>query len=83
VLHDDIFFRAGRRHVDSNTNVMIIVSTAMFVIATIHGVVGCYRLVVAYAFNRLNPLGGPVGYLGNLARWDQVFYGNQSFVRET
>ncbi|KIK57029.1 hypothetical protein GYMLUDRAFT_247300 [Collybiopsis luxurians FD-317 M1] len=46
----------------------------MFLIATIHASIGCYRLVAAYVFNGTNPRGGPAGYLGNLGHWDAIFY---------
>jgi uncharacterized membrane protein len=57
---------------DAHSKIMFGVSALMFLIATLHVSMNCYRMVMAYCINRLSP-GGPVGYISQLAPWDHVF----------
>ncbi|KIK57026.1 hypothetical protein GYMLUDRAFT_46643 [Collybiopsis luxurians FD-317 M1] len=65
-------FGGARRSHDSHSKILLGISTAMFLIATVHACLSCYRLVAAYVFNGTNPRGGPAGYLGNLGHWDAI-----------
>ncbi|KAF5363135.1 hypothetical protein D9758_008350 [Tetrapyrgos nigripes] len=67
-------FGGGRRNSDGHSKVLLGISGSMFIIATIHVCLSCYRLVVAYVFNRLNRFGGPAGFMGNLGHWSAVLY---------
>jgi len=44
----------------------------MFVLATMHVAMNCFRMVDAYITHRDDP-GGPVAHIGALAPWDHVF----------
>lgn len=66
-------FGGARKSSDSHSKILLGISTSMFLIATLHACLGCYRLVAAYVFNGRNPRGGPAGYLGNLGHWDAIF----------
>ncbi|KAF5374372.1 hypothetical protein D9758_004523 [Tetrapyrgos nigripes] len=66
-------FGGGRRSYDNHSRILLGISTTMFLIATLHACISVYRLVVGYSFNRLNPRGGPAGYLANLRHWDAIF----------
>lgn len=50
---------------------MIIISAVMFFIATFHLAMNCFRLLRGYVDDRLAP-GGPVGYIGDLRKWDHI-----------
>ncbi|KAF5334739.1 hypothetical protein D9758_016893 [Tetrapyrgos nigripes] len=68
------FGGSSRRSYDAHSRILLGISTSMFLIATFHACIGCYRLVAAYVFNGRNPRGGPAGYLGNLGHWDAILY---------
>ncbi|KAF5363130.1 hypothetical protein D9758_008357 [Tetrapyrgos nigripes] len=68
------FGGSSRRSYDAHSRILLGISTSMFLIATLHACIGCYRLVAAYVFNGRNPRGGPAGYLGNLGHWDAILY---------
>ncbi|KAJ3485677.1 hypothetical protein NLI96_g4794 [Meripilus lineatus] len=61
-----------RRAHDSHSQVMYWIATAMFIIATLHISMNCYRLVRAYT-DKINDPGGAAAYLSELAPWDHVF----------
>ncbi|KAJ7672837.1 hypothetical protein B0H17DRAFT_1083527 [Mycena rosella] len=68
---------------NTHNQVMFIVSIIMFILATLHVAMNCFRLIRGFSDFRDTP-GGPVGYLGNLALWDHVFkdtlYATQSIL---
>ncbi|KAF5374328.1 hypothetical protein D9758_004600 [Tetrapyrgos nigripes] len=59
---------------DGPSKMLLGFSTSMFLIATIHACMSCYRLVQAYVFNRFNPNNGPAGFMNDLFNWSAVFY---------
>ncbi|KIP06300.1 hypothetical protein PHLGIDRAFT_91050 [Phlebiopsis gigantea 11061_1 CR5-6] len=61
-----------RRTQDVHSRVMFGISILLFVIATIHVAMNCYRMIEAYVIRRDEP-GGPAAYIGRLAPWDHVF----------
>ncbi|KAJ7172187.1 hypothetical protein C8R46DRAFT_140201 [Mycena filopes] len=66
-----------------HSQVMFIASVAMFILASMHVAINCFRLLRGFSEFREAP-GGPVGYLGALNRWDHVFkitiWGTQSLL---
>lgn len=52
---------------------LILCSSTMFAIATLHLSLNAYRLVHGFSDRRLIALGAPVAYLEELKRWDQIF----------
>ncbi|KAJ7034858.1 hypothetical protein C8F04DRAFT_1100320 [Mycena alexandri] len=62
---------------------MFVFSCLMFIISTMHLSINIFRLIRGYVDFRLAP-GGPIGYLGQLNRWDHVMkdtlYGTQIMV---
>ncbi|KAJ7432399.1 hypothetical protein FB451DRAFT_1420643 [Mycena latifolia] len=63
--------------------IMFTASVAMFILASLHVAMNCYRLVRGYVDFRTIP-GGPVGYLGVLSTWHHIFkdtlYATQSIL---
>ncbi|KAJ7046127.1 hypothetical protein C8F04DRAFT_1063374 [Mycena alexandri] len=73
-------FRKGQ---SMHNKVMFVISCLMFIISTMHLSVDIFRLIRGYVDFRLAP-GGPVGYIGQLNRWDHIMkdtlYATQSMV---
>ncbi|KAI0700190.1 hypothetical protein BC835DRAFT_1412211 [Cytidiella melzeri] len=61
-----------RRNQDAHSKVMFALSGLMFLFASIHVAMNCYRMIEAYVIHRNDP-GGPVAHIGALAPWDHVF----------
>lgn len=61
-----------RKNQDSHSRMMFYVSIVMFLIATMHVAMNCYRMVEAYVVHR-NDVGGPAAWISKLAPWDHVF----------
>ncbi|KAI0072951.1 hypothetical protein K474DRAFT_1775067 [Panus rudis PR-1116 ss-1] len=61
-----------RRPRDLHTRVMFIVGVIMFLIATMHLGMNCYRLLCGYINHGGEP-GGAVTYLSNLSSWSHIF----------
>ncbi|KAI0341499.1 hypothetical protein BDW22DRAFT_1359087 [Trametopsis cervina] len=61
-----------RRNQDGHSRVMFGLSCLMFLLATIHVAMNCFRMLDAYVIHRNDP-GGPVAHMGALAPWDHVF----------
>jgi len=61
-----------RKTVDTHSTVMFGVGVVLFVFATIHLGMNCYRLIRGYVDFASAP-GGPAAYLSELAPWDHVF----------
>ncbi|KAF7349954.1 hypothetical protein MVEN_01296500 [Mycena venus] len=57
---------------NTHNRVMFIISIAMFLLASAHVAMNCFRLIRGYAEFVDGP-GGPVGYLGQISRWDHIF----------
>ncbi|KAF7328514.1 hypothetical protein MVEN_02538700 [Mycena venus] len=72
-------------HKGQNTHnkVMFWISVLMFLISTLHLALDVFRLIRGFVDFRLAP-GGPVGYIGDISRWDHIFkdtlYITQSMV---
>uniref|UniRef100_A0A8H8CGP2 Uncharacterized protein n=1 Tax=Psilocybe cubensis TaxID=181762 RepID=A0A8H8CGP2_PSICU len=64
------YSRVGSKR-DRHTTGMIIISGVMFFMATFHLAMNGFRLLRGYVDYRLDP-GGPVGYIGNLRKWDHI-----------
>ncbi|KAJ7135917.1 hypothetical protein C8R44DRAFT_769297 [Mycena epipterygia] len=66
-----------------HNKVMFCISVLMFIISTMHLSIDVFRLIRGYVDFRLAP-GGPVGYIGQLNRWDHIMkdtlYATQSMV---
>jgi len=62
-------YSSSRR--DRHSTIMIMISAVMFFIATFHLAMNCFRLLRGYVDDRLAP-GGPVGYIGDLRKWDHI-----------
>ncbi|KAF7309068.1 hypothetical protein MKEN_01108400 [Mycena kentingensis (nom. inval.)] len=66
-----------------HNRVMFVVSVVMFIIATAHLAMNCFRLVRGFIDLRDEP-GGPLAYLGVLKFWDHIFkdtlYATQSIL---
>ncbi|KAJ6486464.1 hypothetical protein C8R47DRAFT_524041 [Mycena vitilis] len=66
-----------------HSRAMFIVGIVTFVLATIHIVINCMRMMRGYV-DHISLEGGPVGYLGILSRWDHilnnVIYATQSII---
>ncbi|KAF8910459.1 hypothetical protein CPB84DRAFT_1958338 [Gymnopilus junonius] len=56
---------------DRNTTIMISFSIVMFIIATFHLAMNCYRLIHGYIWNGNTP-DGPANDISDLARWDHI-----------
>ncbi|KAF8992009.1 hypothetical protein BDQ17DRAFT_1432717 [Cyathus striatus] len=61
----------NKRRQDNHTSVMISISAIMFLIATLHLAINCYRLLQGYADNHIAP-SGPAVYLSNLKAWHYI-----------
>ncbi|KAJ3551279.1 hypothetical protein NM688_g4795 [Phlebia brevispora] len=61
-----------RRNQDFHSRMMFYVSILMFIIATLHVSMNCFRMVEAYVIHRDDP-GGPVAWISALAPWHHVF----------
>jgi len=61
-----------RKNQDRHSKIMFYISMVMFVIATLHVSMNCYRMVEAYVIHR-DDLGGPVAWIAKLAPWHHVF----------
>ncbi|KAJ7293927.1 hypothetical protein C8J57DRAFT_1553552 [Mycena rebaudengoi] len=68
---------------NTHNRIMFGISIVMFLIASMHLGMNCFRLIKGYVDFRLVP-GGPVGYLGILSTWDHIFkdtlYATQSIL---
>ncbi|KAG7087520.1 hypothetical protein E1B28_013479 [Marasmius oreades] len=78
-------FGGTRRSYDNHSKILLGISTSLFLIATVHASLGCYRLVAAYVFHGGDPRGPPpAAYLGNLGHWDaimtEVLYATQEVI---
>ncbi|KAF4583656.1 hypothetical protein EYR38_002411 [Pleurotus pulmonarius] len=62
---------SGKRN-DIHSRVMVGISCVMFIIATWHAAINCFRLLSAFTGHAENPSGAAAGYMGNLRRWDQI-----------
>ncbi|KAF4587100.1 hypothetical protein EYR40_011121 [Pleurotus pulmonarius] len=62
---------SGKRN-DIHGRVMVGISCVMFIIATWHAAINCFRLLSAFTGHAENPSGAAAGYMGNLRRWDQI-----------
>jgi len=63
---------ALRRAQDLHSRIMFGIGIVLFVMASMHVAMNCYRMVMAYVIKRDEP-GGPAAYIGALAPWDHVF----------
>jgi len=72
-----------KRRQNTHNRVMFSFSIVMFILATMHLAMNCYRMIRGYVDFRLAP-GGPVGYIGTLSLWDHIFkdtlYATQSIL---
>ncbi|KAJ7477160.1 hypothetical protein B0H11DRAFT_2234637 [Mycena galericulata] len=57
---------------NTHNRVMFIISIAMFIIASLHVAMNCFRLLRGFS-TFVNSPGGAVGYLGVLGYWDHIF----------
>ncbi|KAJ7167686.1 hypothetical protein C8R46DRAFT_1269928 [Mycena filopes] len=69
-----------------HSRAMFTVGIVTFLLATVHMVINCMRMMRGYVDHGAQP-GGPVGYLGILSRWDHVLkntlYVTQSVVADS
>lgn len=68
-IYVNFYIRKGH---DSHSQTMFFIGVVMFVLATMHLAMNCYRLVRGYVDFALAP-GGAAAYLSNLALWDHIF----------
>ncbi|KAJ8517272.1 hypothetical protein ONZ45_g5513 [Pleurotus djamor] len=61
----------GSKKHDRHTVVMVLISSAMFFLETIHFSMHCYRILQGFSVH-VNDDGGPVGYLGDLRKWHHI-----------
>jgi len=70
----------------THNQIMFAASMVMFLLASLHLAMNCYRLIRGYVDFGMAP-GGPVGYLGVLSTWHHVFkdtlYATQSILGDT
>ena len=61
-------------HIPDNlpTQTMFYIGIVMFVLATIHVSMNCYRMIQGYVIHARDP-GGPAAWIGALAPWHHVF----------
>jgi len=69
-----------------HNRIMFAASMIMFLFASLHLAMNCYRMVRGYVDFGMAP-GGPVAYIGNLATWHHIFkdtlYATQSILGDT
>ncbi|KAJ7510722.1 hypothetical protein B0H11DRAFT_1955911 [Mycena galericulata] len=67
----------------THNQIMFAASLVMFLLASLHLAMNCYRLIRGYVDFGMAP-GGPVGYLGVLSTWHHIFkdtlYATQSIL---
>jgi len=61
-----------RKSQDNHSRIMFYIGVVMFVIATVHLAMNCYRMIQGYVVHVDEP-GGAVAYLGDLRPWDHIF----------
>jgi len=69
-IHFSPIFNPSQR-LDRHANIMILISSLMFFIATWHLAMNAARMVAGYVDHGLTP-GGPVAYIGNLRPWHHI-----------
>lgn len=76
-------FGRGRRRSDIHGKIMIGISSVMFLISTLHLILGMYRLQQAFVAHAGYP-GGVSAYIANVMRWEDVatniLYGTQEVL---
>ncbi|KAH8102037.1 hypothetical protein BXZ70DRAFT_1006664 [Cristinia sonorae] len=68
-LYVNISMRAAQDH---HSRVMFYIGIVMFVMATVHLAMNCYRMIQGYVVH-VNDPGGAVAYIGDLRPWDHIF----------